>query len=361
MSKRKWLAVAAPAGAVVLGLVAWSAWPGETKPAKVGQVQATSSVAPASPGPSPAGPSTAAEPMSETEVLAPGRPKVPKEGVYIGAWVQPTPYSQPGRVAAVRTFEKSMGRSLDIVGLYRKVNDPFPTESDKVLARDAILQLSWASPDLLDVNAGRYDSLFRSKAIAVKSFAKPVLLRWRWEMDRPNLRSVVHEPADFVRAWQRVHRIFAEVGATNVGWIWCPTAQGFADGRAQKYYPGDAQVDWLCADVYPEKAWVKGGYEPFGALADPFVKWATERGKPIVIGEFGVAESYTSRRADWLRAMATYVKAHPQIKALVYYAESRPESPDYYRFHLKGDPVATAALAETAAQPYFDPMRRAGG
>ena len=40
-------------------------------------------------------------------------------------------------------------------------------------------------------------------------------------------------------------------GATNVGWVWCPLATGFTDGRAQKYYPGDDQVDWLCADVYP--------------------------------------------------------------------------------------------------------------
>jgi hypothetical protein len=361
MSKRKWLTVVVPVGAVLLGVVAWAAWPGETKQAKLGGVQVPASVTPSAAGSSTADPGTVPEPMPESAVLAPGRPKVPTHGVYVGAWVQPTPYSQPGRVAAVRSFEGSVGRSLDIVGLYRKVNDPFPTESDHILAQSAILQLSWASPDILEVNDGRHDALFQAKAAAVKKFAKPVLLRWRWEMDRPNLQSVVHQPADFVRAWQRVHRIFAEAGASNVGWIWCPTAQGFADGRAQRYYPGDDQVDWVCADVYPEKAWVKGGYEPFGALADPFVKWAAARGKPIVIGEFGVAESYAGRRADWLRAMATYVKAHPQIKALVYYAESRPESPPYYRFHLNGDPTATAALAETAAQPYFDPMRRAGG
>jgi hypothetical protein len=360
MNSRKVLGVTLPLVLVVAAAVGWANWTKEPEPTRVGPVQSTVGVSPSAGVTSsvPSAPNEAPS-MTEADLVAPGPPKVPKQGAYIGAWVQPTPYSQPGRVTAVRAFETSIGRPLDIVGLYRKVNDPFPTQSDKILAEQAILQLSWASPDILEVVDGKHDDLIRAKAVAVRNFGKPVLLRWRWEMDRPNLESVVHEPADFIRAWQRVHRIFDQAGATNVGWIWCPTAQGFSTGRAQQYYPGDNQVDWVCADVYPEKAWVKGGYEPFEALADPFVSWAAKHGKPVIIGEYGVAESYGPRRADWLKAMTEYVRSHPQIKALVYYAESRPESPAYYRFHLKGDPAALAALSATAADPGFDPLRRA--
>jgi hypothetical protein len=320
----------------------------------------TPTVAAPSTSASVATPSTPAQPRQTEPPGWPGfgKPPVPATGSYVGAWVRPEPYSQPGRVSSVRRFEQAV-RKLDIVGLYRKVDDPFPTESDRVFARDAVLQLSWASPDIKEVAAGKHDDLLRARARSIRTFGEPLLLRWRWEMDRPNLSTVVHSPADFVQAWRHIRSVFADEGATNVGWVWCPTAQGFADGRAQRYYPGDDQVDWLCADVYPEKPWIRGGFQPFEVLADPFVRWAAGHPKPIVIGEYGVAESYRQLRADWLRGMATYVRKHPQIKALLYYEESRPESPDYYRFALDGDPAAVGALRTVATEPHFDPLGRA--
>jgi hypothetical protein len=103
---------------------------------------------------------------------------------------------------------------------------------------------------------------------------------------------------------------------------------------------------------------VKGSYSSFGSLADPFVQWAGTHPKPILIGEYGVAQSYGPKRSAWLQDMAAYVRNTPQIKGLVYYAESRPESPGYYRFHLKGDQGATAALTNIASQPHFNPLHR---
>jgi hypothetical protein len=40
----------------------------------------------------------------------------------------------------------------------------------------------------------------------------------------------------------------------NAAWVWCPTANGFADGQAAAFYPGNNEVDWICADAYPA-AW----------------------------------------------------------------------------------------------------------
>ena len=56
--------------------------------------------------------------------------------------------------------------------------------------------------------------------------------------------------AAYVAAWDHIRAIFTAVGATNVSWVWCPTGIGFEDGRAKPYYPGDNEVDWVCADVY---------------------------------------------------------------------------------------------------------------
>ncbi|HEY0472464.1 MAG TPA: hypothetical protein VGD34_12380 [Kribbella sp.] len=356
MSRGKVLLMAVPGVLVVAVVAALLTGSGEPGAGPAGQVASTPTVI--QPTTQPTTKQPPAAPLTEEQFLAPGKPQAPPTGAYIGAWVQPTPYSQAGRVDGVRSFEKSIDRKLDIVGLYRKVGDPFPTESDLALSKTAVLQLSWASPDVREVLAGKHDKLIRAKAVAVKEFAKPVLLRWRWEMDRPNLGSVVHEPTDFVLAWQRVRKIFDDAGAKNVAWVWCPTAQGFADGTAPLYYPGDNQVDWLCADVYPTSPWVKGSFSSFGSLAGPFVEWAATHPKPILIGEYGVAQSYGPKRSAWLQDMAAYVRNTPQIKGLVYYAESRPESPDYYRFHLKGDKTATAALTHIASQPYFNPLQR---
>jgi hypothetical protein len=48
----------------------------------------------------------------------------------------------------------------------------------------------------------------------------------------------------------RGHELFALAGATNVRWVWCPTAAGFAAGTAQAYYPGKAYVNGIGADGY---------------------------------------------------------------------------------------------------------------
>src|SRR5260370_40588622 len=113
-------------------------------------------------------------------------------------------------------------------------------------------------------------------------------MEFRHEMDRPNVQWAVHGPQNYIKAWDHIRTIFTQVGATNVGWVWCPTGYGFSVGRAQAFYPGNAEVDWVCADVY--------GFTPRQSLreaAQPFLNWAAHTGKPIIIGEFatGVAPS----------------------------------------------------------------------
>jgi beta-mannanase len=53
-----------------------------------------------------------------------------------------------------------------------------------------------------------------------------------------------------VVAWRHLHDLFAERGADNVRWVWCPNATAFTDRTAQQFYPGDGYVDWVCADGY---------------------------------------------------------------------------------------------------------------
>jgi beta-mannanase len=110
--------------------------------------------------------------------------------------------------------------------------------------------VSRGDQDTRQVATGADDELIRQRADAVAALGRPVLLRWFWEMDGRRYRNVAHSPREFVAAWRHLHDLFAERGADNVRWVWCPNATAFTDRTAQQFYPGDGYVDWVCADGY---------------------------------------------------------------------------------------------------------------
>ena len=276
-------------------------------------------------------------------------PTTPATGAYFGAWVAPAVYTQRGRVLAVNTLQQQIGRRLDIVHIYLTQTAQFPSSSDLAFVQQgSTLLISWALNGSRDIAAGHDDGLIMQRAQEIKAIGKPVFLEWRWEMDRPNLQSLVGSPADYIAAWKHIRQVFAEQGVTNVAWVWCPTAKGFASGTAQAYYPGDSEVDWICADVYPPT----GPLSSFAAVAGPFLDWASHHAKPIIIGEYGVRLTYAPQeRAQWLRAAAQTVVADRQIKALVYFdgPGQQPQSSTVL------DGAALQAFRSIADDNYFNP------
>jgi hypothetical protein len=279
----------------------------------------------------------------------------PATGVLVGAWVKPSPFTQPGRVASVHGFESALGRQLDIVNTYRRFDEPFPTLSDKEFAGSGrILMLSWAIDDTRVITSGTQDTAIRGWARRIRDFGHPILLRFRWEMDRPNLQAAMWSPDDYIDAWKHVRDIFAAEHADNASWTWCPTVEGFAGGYAQAFYPGDENVDWTCVDAY-------AGHDlrTFGDLLRPFLSWAADHPKPIIIGEFGIAAAWGSTtRATWLADAARVIERNPQIKAVRYF-DSNPDGGDgAEQFQLGDDPPALAAFASMARSAYFDARAR---
>ena len=110
-------------------------------------------------------------------------------------------------------------------------------------------------------------------------------------------------------------------------------------GRPSPYYPGDAQVDWICADLYSP---INQSVQSFAKLAQPFLTWAKGHpAKPIMFGEFGAAASWGSDvRVGWLSALHGVLTANPRIKALVYYNSDVGQA----GYSLQSDPKARAAL-----------------
>ena len=283
-------------------------------------------------------------------VSGPVRP--PQRGALVGAWIKPDELTHVGRLAAVDSLQADLGRRLRIVNTYRRFEQMVGTPSDQeFLARGATLMVSWATGDNRSILDGEHDDLIRKQARAIRRTDKPMLLRMRWEMDRPNLRATMWSGADYIAAWKYVRAIFRQERVDNVSWVWCPTAEGFIRGDAPAFYPGDDQVDWTCVDVYAGER-----FEPIGVLMGPFLQWAAQRPKPIVIGEFGVAKAWGSKaRADWLKDAARTFKANPQIKAITYF-ESNPEgNGPNKQFQLTGDRPAFKAFHKLVRDPYFNP------
>ena len=276
----------------------------------------------------------------------------PSTGAYLGAWIKPDELTHAGRVEAVDGLEQDIGRRLDIVNTYRRFEQLVGTESDaELLDQGATLMVSWATGDNRSITAGEHDRLIRQQAKAIRKVKKPLLLRVRWEMDRPNLRATMWSGEDYVAAYKHIRGIFREERVKNVSWVWCPTAEGFVRGDAPAFYPGDDQVDWTCVDVYAGNV-----FQPIGQLMGPFLQWAAQRPKPIVIGEFGVAKAWGSAgRAAWLADAQRTFKANPQIKAVVYFESNPDGNGPKQQFRLAGDRPAFKAFARLTKDPYFNP------
>jgi hypothetical protein len=276
----------------------------------------------------------------------------PARGAYLGAWVDPFLYGRDGHLGAVRTLQRKIGRRLDIVHIYLRADASFPTSSDLAFVRQgSLLLVSWALNDSRGIAAGRYDASIRQRAQQFKALGKPVFLEWRWEMDRPNLRSEVGSPADYVAAWKHIRQVFAQQKVSNVAWVWCPTARGFANGTAAAYYPGNDQVDWICADAYPRA----GPERSFASIVQPFLAWAAQHPRPVMIGEYGVPRSYgAGQRAQWLRDAEQTVLRHHQIKAVLYFDSDTSGTSPQTRYGLDAGPLGVfRAMADNG---YFNPQ-----
>ncbi|MEV0268559.1 glycosyl hydrolase [Hamadaea sp. NPDC050747] len=265
----------------------------------------------------------------------------PATGAWLGAWVRPAQLTQAGRIAAVRHYEESLGRRLRIVNTYRRIDEPFDTFSDRQLGRKgSTLMLSWATGDTRSITLGHSDRVLRTRAAELRRFGDPVLLRVRWEMDRPNLAATMWSAEDYIAAWRHIRAVFAEEGVRNVAWVWCPTAEGFAAGRAASFYPGDDTVDWICVDAYAGSKLAS-----LQDLLTPFLAWAAQHPKPIVVGEFGVARTWgPTVRTRWLREAADFVRDWPQIKAVAYFESDPDGNGANGQFRLGGDPAEFAAF-----------------
>jgi hypothetical protein len=297
----------------------------------------------------------------------PGSAEASSRPFYWGAWIGPqlTGEEAPWDMGAAEQFEGKVGRGLSLVEFSAPFANcgagcsfnPFPlTPLEKIRNHGAIPLFSWNSGaggggdqsgfGLAELRAGRFDRYIRYFARSAKALGWPFFLRFDWEMNGGwfpwGSGTNNNQPGEYVSAWRHVHRIFEEVGATNVTWVWCP----FVGGGLRQYYPGDRYVDWTGLDGYnwgPESP-LALPWQTFDQLFASSYRQVARiaPAKPMMVGEVA-STGGDEEKAAWIREMFGSLRSgYRKVRGLVWFDKVDRETD----WPVESSPAANAAFAE---------------
>jgi Glycosyl hydrolase family 26 len=279
---------------------------------------------------------------------------VPAKGALLGAWIQPrTGWTMNDYKAAWSSLDNQLGRRrLDIQHHYYTFYDTFPTwREDYDLGHGLTPLISWNGISSTKIADGQVDNVLRARARGVAALQQPVFIRYGSEMDGYANRDWVQGPAAYVRAWQHIHDVFDQEGATNAVWVWCPNATSFTWTNGPSYYPGGKYVDWICADGYN---WAPGqhgaSWRSFTQIFQDWYDFGVRKNRPLMIGETAAQEGAPGQKADWIDEMHAAVENHfPAIRALLYF-----DAQTDYPWWVDSSSSSLDAFRRLAQDPYFN-------
>lgn len=297
---------------------------------------------------------------------------VPACGAWWGIYSPASAANGWDHAEPVDRIEARVGRRFDIVHRYHDFsgagsNGAFPDKYERRQAAEGrLLFLAWESRIFAtgtslrwaDVYSGRWDETIDAVAARIRAHKRPIFIGFDHE---PEDEPAKGSDSDFVRAWRHVHDRFTRAGAENAVWVW--TVMGWS-GHYARYaglYPGDRYVDWIGYDPYNfyacngSRTW-KSPATTIGA----FYRWLDEHGigsgKPRMLAEFGsnLDAGDPSAKRRWFEEFPAAVKAHPKIKAVVYFnsAGSTVHS-ETCDMTINNDASALAGFRAAGLDPYF--------
>ena len=210
-----------------------------------------------------------------------------------------------------------------------------------------LLQFEPTTPSIASIAAGASDSYATTLARTVKALDVPIVLSFGHEMNGNwyNWGTKGTSPGDFVKAWRRIHDIFARVGATNVIWLWdVNVTYPVPDIALEPLYPGDAYVDWVGLTGYYNTT--AGGRDTFDTLFEPTmdqVRAFTE--KPFLIAETGVSPG--TDKPHEISDLFAGVEDHADVLGFVWfnYDKTGANETDW---KIDSDPTSAVAFAALA-------------
>jgi beta-mannanase len=245
---------------------------------------------------------------------------------------------------------RQLGRDQKIVHLFHAWGERMPTAVPEI--GDSTLLISWHSPAMAAITNGSQDAVIRSAAERLARYGKPMLLRWAWEMngdwfDWGGARNG-KDPAAYARAYRRIHRIFRDTGAGNVAFVWSPNWNSGPDeswNQMERYYPGDAYVDWVGVSGYNFFA------ESPATLFGHVVRAYGEK-KPIMLAETAAIEHGGASKAEWIKDLSSYVSRTAAIAAVVWF-DTDVQHDSEHNFRFDSTSGGLAAYRAMVRSPHF--------
>jgi mannan endo-1,4-beta-mannosidase len=288
--------------------------------------------------------------------------------VYWGAWMDGDVYEEtnPGLTDAPwdqttwNLFEAHAEKPVSVVHfgqpapwIQKFSSEPF----EKARNRGALplMDMGTGGISLQEINEGAVDSSLEEWAEAVAAYEYPFFFRWAWEMNGTWFKwgeDAAASPEEFVKAWQRIHNIAAEKGATNVTWVWCPNVEFLGSTPYGQLYPGDEFVDWTCLDGYN-----RGGNTFLAVFQNSYKSLAESvaPSKPIMIGETATEDGGGGHlsKDTWIQeAIRNLPTAFPKIKAFLWFNWNIVQEGKEWEWPIEFGGGQTAFASEIKS-PYF--------
>lgn len=136
--------------------------------------------------------------------------------------------------------------------------------------------------------SGQRDENIRKLGRAFKEWGHPLFVAIGPEFDHKDNRAK-YTAAQYVDFYRRVHRIWNDMGVTNVAYVWHSYVENLGK-QTWAFYPGDEYVDWFGISLY----WPN----QFQA-APTFASAARARKKPLIVMESSSINGKTRTFEDW--------------------------------------------------------------
>jgi hypothetical protein len=298
----------------------------------------------------------------------------PPSGVATGLAIDGAPLGKPG-LSAWDSWTSLVGKRALYVMWYADWSTGFQGFAiTNAYGRGATPVITWemknrrANISYADVLAGKWNKYIDGWAGAAKADGRPLLLRFGHEMNGDwygwsGVRNggSLAAAQQFVATWRYVRDRFTRAGATNVTWAWCVNAESLPNAAwnaPENYYPGDAYVDWTCADGYnwgTSQTVANGGFDSHWQTFDDVFASTYQRvttlapTKPFMIGEFASSEA-GGNKAAWITDAATRMRtAYPQLRGFVWFNYNKETD-----WRVESSAASLAAFkAAFASDPYF--------
>jgi hypothetical protein len=295
------------------------------------------------------------------DVASGRRPPVPLSlHVALGAYAP----GVPDDLTSLHALEAALGRKLRIASSYTAWGDPLIDDGVRQeVAQRYVPLVAWniaTSPAqrYSAIASGADDAALAPLADTARRLGHAVYLRPWPEMNlnifsyqpTPSGSPEGGTPAEFIAAWRHLVTLFRRRGATNVKWVFNPTADTYAGTTpVATIWPGSAYVDALGLDEYN---WGSGAGNAWRSFDDIFAAQygqlvALDPGAPVWICEFGSKEPTETdgapvdpihSKAQWYRDLLADT-SFGHVRALVLFDVRKERD-----WRIGSDPAAVAAV-----------------